>query len=131
MRFLVLIVLLLVTQAAGADEVPRTGVQPVYAVEVADQRYLVTKFTDTSRERISKWNLLRFKRGELIRTYELLDSKYPLRLYEPQYRKNKAILDEVPDVRPDDQKHPIKHGVEQFGPAANTLVSFFLLFVGR
>lgn len=139
MKIVILIALfvLSVTAANADDALPRTGVQGVYAIEVGGQRYLVTELKDTSREKISKWNVLRLKRGLKIWTYAVLDetgkaeSKYPLRLYEAQYKMNKAILDQAPDVRPDEQKHPVKHGIEQFGPATNCLVNFLMLVTGQ
>ncbi|MBY0548751.1 MAG: hypothetical protein K2W95_15885 [Candidatus Obscuribacterales bacterium] len=133
MKLLILIALfaLTVNGASAEDAIPVTGVQGVYAVEVGGQRYLVTELKDTSREKISRWNILRLKRGLKIWTYGVIDSKMPLRLYEAQYEKNKAILDQAPDVRPDDQKHPVKHAIEQFGPATNCIVNFVMLLTGQ
>lgn len=87
------------------DVPEKPGVQAVYTINVNGRDYNVTKLLD-----------MRKTKGEKYWSYEVYDSKYPLIITTPQYNANKKVLKEVPDFRPDEQRHWIRHGCEQLGP---------------
>lgn len=72
----------------------------VYAVEKDDQRYLITELVEKKRVKISKWNIVRLKRGELYRQYRLHEGKGLVRFDNGFYKSHEKELKDVPDNRP-------------------------------
>lgn len=86
----------------------------VYAVEKEDQRYLVTELVEKKRVKISKWNLLRFKRGELYRQYRLHEGKGLVRFDNRFYKSHKNELKDVPDNRPYENRCEWRYNSQEF-----------------
>ena len=72
----------------------------VYAVEKGEQRYLITELVEKKRVKISKWNIVRLKRGELYRQYRLHEGAGLVRFDSGFYKSHKEELKDVPDNRP-------------------------------
>lgn len=72
----------------------------VYAVEKGEQRYLITELVEKKRVKISKWNIVRFKRGELYRQYRLHEGAGLVRFDNGFYKSHEKELKDVPDNRP-------------------------------
>lgn len=87
-------------------------------MKVNGQYYQVTKLTDTRKVGKLKYY-----------TYEVLDSLYPLTVDENVYKDNKKMLKEVPDFRPEQQRHPVKDKIEKWSPVINLAISALGLFL--
>ena len=72
----------------------------VYAVEKGEQRYLITELVEKKRVKISKWNIVRLKRGELYRQYRLHEGAGLVRFDNGFYKSHEKEPKDVPDNRP-------------------------------
>jgi hypothetical protein len=89
----------------------------------------VVALKEHRRDKISKWNILKLKRGEEYWKYEVVDSTYPIRFGKDTFKANKAILKDVPDEREFNDRHPIKTKCEIYSPPLGvfcTVVGFLI-----
>lgn len=86
----------------------------VYAVEKGDQRYLITELVEKKRVKISKWNILRFKRGELYRQYRLHEGKGLVRFDNGFYKSHETELKDVPDNRPYENRCEWRYNAQEW-----------------
>ncbi len=102
------------------------GPVAVFSIEKDGQTYKVTELVKKEREKISKWNILRLKRGDEYWHYKLIDCEYPWVLSPKDHKKLKKELAGVPDYRPYAQQHPDRQKVsdhyQRWGPVYNTLI---------
>jgi len=122
---------LLITLGPLSAKEEFTGPAPVYNLEFRDGKtYHIVELVKKRREQISKWNILRLKRGEEYWTYKLLDEEYPLTMSNHEHRRYRRELRDVPDFRPYDQKYPDRYRLSQhyrnWGPVYNSLVGAVL-----
>lgn len=86
--------------------VPALAMGEVHPIEVRGTTYNVVEVKERTREKISRWNMLRLKRGEKYVRFKVLDLDEPLFVLEKDLPKK--TIDEVPDYRPWSVQHPRK-----------------------
>lgn len=101
-------------------------VESVYNVTIKGQTYGVVELLSVQREVINPLNILRFKRGAEYHAYRLIDSDYPLRVYDQDWIPNKDQFKDVPDRRDFDTRHPYAKYAET---GVNVVISFVGLFL--
>lgn len=111
----------LVSSCAFAAEI-----EAVYNVEIKGTTYPVVEVVAVQRDPISKWNILKGKRGPAYHAYRVLDSDYPVRFYDQDWIPNKSQFKDVPDRRAFDKKHPYAPYIMSAG---NNIISFVSLFL--
>lgn len=110
-----------------------TEILEVHNIEHNGQTYKITELVEEKRERISKWNALRFKRGDKYRAYKVVDSTGVVRLSPVVYKAHKKELRKVLDRRPWSEQHPdLQRTIDnsnRWGTQINTLATWVITVV--
>lgn len=98
---------------SDASEDPAHIIKQVSAIEHNGQRYEVIELLQDRREKISKWNIARGRRGERYVLLAVRGNNYPIRLSYKDFAKHKKELKGILDRRKYEDAHPFWFAMQE------------------